>query len=98
MTTDEVKQLVEDATAGGGTIGDKEMRAALLEKLRKSRCIGSSTSVSDETVKIYMEEAKQHGRPTKHAIDKTGARFTAERSIRSMTSFLCTIAVTSTSR
>ena len=100
MTRTEVKELVEKATMMGGTLGDKEMKVALISALEKRRSVrgssetGCAIDVSDETVKLYMEESKFYGRPTTQAIDKTGARFTAERSARSMVAFLTTAAAT----
>ena len=101
MTVAEVKELVDKTTKFGGTLGDKEMKAALISALETQRSLrglsetGCAINVSNETVKLYMEEAKLYGRPTTQAIDKTGGRFTAERSMRSMVAFLTTAGATS---
>ena len=85
----------------GRTIGDKDIKAELLSALKKQLQLrglsetGCAIDVSDETVKLYMEEAKLYGRSTTQAIDKTSARYTAERSLRSMMAFLTTVATAS---
>ena len=101
MPIGKLKALVDKTTVDGGTLGDKDLRSALNDAMasrRKSRGLsqkGGETEVSDDTVKLYMAEAKRFGRVTTSATDKTQSRWTSERSIRSMLAFVGTAAATS---